>query len=86
MLTVQRRVNDGCQAEGPLSFAVERLDFDLELRQRRERGVFVDVVFSLGVGYRHLPPLVFALRFKGHNVAKVGPIVVLWLYGLWTGK
>lgn len=86
MPTVQRGVNDGCQAEGPLSFAVERLDFDLELRQRRERGVLVDVVFSLGVGYRHLPPLVVALWFKGHDVAKVGPIVVLWLYRLWTEK
>lgn len=86
MLTVQRRVNDGCQAEGPLSFAVEGLDFDLELRQRRERGVLVDVVFSLGVGYRHLPPLVSALWLKGHDVAKVGPVVVLWLYRLRTEK
>lgn len=46
----------------------------------------MDVAFSLGVGYRHLPPLVIVLWFKGHDVAKVGPIVVLWLYRLWTEK
>lgn len=42
----------------------------------------MDIVLSLGVSYRHLPPLIIIVRFKGHNVAKVRPIVVLRLYRL----
>lgn len=45
----------------------------------------MDVAIGLGVGHRHLHPLVVALLFEGHNVAKVGPVVVLWLYRLKRG-
>lgn len=85
LLTILRRINDGCKAEGSLSFTVERFDFHLKLRRRRDGGVFVDVAIGLGVGHRHLHPLVVALLFEGHNVAKVGPVVVLWLYRLKRG-
>lgn len=84
VLTILCRINDGCYAEGSLSFAVERFDFDLKLCRWRESGVLVDVALGLGVGHRHLPPLVIVLRFKGHDVAKVRPVVVLWLHRLMT--
>lgn len=44
----------------------------------------MDVALGLGVSYCHLHPLVFGLWFKGHNVAEIGPVVVLWLYRLMT--
>lgn len=84
VLTILCRINDSCQAEGSLSLSVERFDFDLKLCRWRQGGVFVDIVPGLGVSYCHLPPFVLIMRFKGHNVAKVRPIVVLWLYRLLT--
>lgn len=85
-LTVQRWVDVGSQAEGSFPFTVEGLDLDLELGQRSEGGIFMDVVLGLGFGQRHFPPLQLARLLEGHNVAKVGPIVILWLHRLWTEK
>lgn len=44
----------------------------------------MDVAFGLRVSYYHFPPLVSVARFKGHDVPKVWPIVVLGLYRLVT--
>lgn len=44
----------------------------------------MDVAPGQGVGYHHLPPLLVVIRPESHNVAKVGPVVVLRLHGLWT--
>lgn len=44
----------------------------------------MDIALGLGVSYCHLQPLGSPLWFKGHDVAKIIPIVVLWLYRLMT--
>lgn len=83
-LTILRRVDDGRQAEGPLPSTVEGFDFHLELGEGWKSQVFVDVAPGLGVGYHHLPPLLVVIRPESHDVAKVGPVVVLRLHGLVT--
>lgn len=44
----------------------------------------MDVAPGLGVGYHHLPPLLVVIWPESHDVAKVGPVVVLRLHGLVT--
>jgi len=44
----------------------------------------VDEALGLGVGYHHPHPLGSIVWFEGHDVAKVRPVVVLWLHRLGT--
>lgn len=44
----------------------------------------MDVAAGPGVGDHHLPPLLIVIRSESHDVAKVGPVVVLRLNGLLT--
>lgn len=83
-LTVLRWIDDGCKTEGSLPFTVERFDFNLKLGQWWKIQVFVDVAPGQGVGHHHLPPLLIFIRSESHDVAKVGPVVVLRLHGLLT--
>lgn len=46
----------------------------------------MDVVLGLRLGQRHFAPLQLASQLEGHDVAKVGPVVVLWLHGLWRDQ
>lgn len=46
----------------------------------------MDVAVGLWVSYYHSSPLVIILRSEGHNVAKIWPVVVLWLYRLMAKK
>lgn len=44
----------------------------------------MDIALRLGVCDGHLPPLHSIDGFEGHNITKITPIVVLWLYRLMT--
>lgn len=84
VLTILCRVNDGCKAVGSFSLAVKGFHFDFKLRQRSNVGVFVDIMFGLGISYCYPFPLQLTMGFKGNDVTKICPKVVLRLHWLKT--